>query len=261
MTKTSTKKIWQKWSIVFRILPIIIVVVVLKFLSHGFGFEVMELNAIFTSLIAGTIFLIGFLVSGVLSDYKESERIPSELSAAIKSLFDDTYTIYKGKTSDAAYQFIEYQKSFISSLKDWFHKKERTQSILEKISKMNDSFILLDKEGIQANYIIKMKNDQNSIRRMILRIDTIRDTGFIGSAYAIVEAMGFSIALGMIIIKIEPFYTSLFVTALVTFLIFYMLFLIKDLDNPFDYSVKGEGGTEISLKPIHDIESELKECK
>ena len=45
---------------------------------------------------------------------------------------------------------------------------------------------------------------------MILRIDTIRDTDFIGSAYAIVEAMGFLTALGLIVMKIEPFYASLF---------------------------------------------------
>ena len=52
-----------------------------------------------------------------------------------------------------------------------------------------------------------------------------------------------------------PFYASLFLTLLITFLFSYMFLLIKDLDNPFDYSNKGETGTEISLKPIHDIES------
>jgi len=122
---------------------------------------------------------------------------------------------------------------------------------------MNHFFIELDKEGVQANYIIKLKNEQNSLRKMILRLDTIRATEFVGSAYAIVEAMGFLI--GLIIIKIEPFYASLFFTLLVTFLISYMFLLIKDLDNPFDYSVNGESGTEISLKPIHDLESELKD--
>ena len=120
---------------------------------------------------------------------------------------------------------------------------------------MNAYFIELDKEGIQANYIIKMKNEQNNIRRIILRTDTIRDTEFVGSAYAIVEVMGFLIAFGLIIIKIEPFYASLFLTLLITFFISYMFLLIKDLDNPFDFSIKGETGTEISLKPIHDIES------
>jgi hypothetical protein len=219
----------------------------------------MELNALFTSLVAGTIFLIGFLITGVLSDYKESEKIPSELTASLKSLFDDTYTIYKGKNSAAARKFLDFQKAFITPLMDWFHKKERTKSMLDKISAMNDFFIELDKEGVPPPYIIKMKNEQNNIRKMILRIDTIRDTDFIGSAYAIVEAMGFLVALGLIIMKIEPFYSSLFFTLLVTFLISYMVFLIKDLDNPFDYAANGESGTEISLKPLHDHESALKD--
>jgi hypothetical protein len=255
----SSKKIWQKWSIAFKILPLVILVAVLKFASHKLGFEVMELNALFTSLVAGTIFLIGFLISGVLSDYKESEKIPSEMASSIKTLFDDTYTIYKTKNSEAALQFIEFQKSFIISLTDWFYKKERTHSTLHKISMMNEFFIDFDKEGVQANYIIKLKNEQNSLRKMILRIDTIRDTNFVGSAYAIVEAMGFLVAFGLIVIKIEPFYASLFLTSLVTFLISYMFLLIKDLDNPFDYSIHGESGTEISLKPIKDLENALKE--
>jgi hypothetical protein len=99
-----------------------------------------------------------------------------------------------------------------------------------------------------------MKNEQNNIRKMIMRIDTIRDTEFVGSAYAIVEAMGFLTLFGLLIIKIEPFYASLFLTLLITFLISYMFLLIKDLDNPFDYVTQGETGTEVSLKPINDFE-------
>lgn len=255
MQKQSLKIIRQKWFLAIKLIPVVILVGALKFLSHKLGFEVMELNALFTTLVAGTIFLIGFLVSGVLSDYKESEKIPSELSASLKTLYDDAYTVYKGKDSDTARRFIEFQKSFVGSLMDWFYKKERTRTILEKISLMNEFFIALDKEGVQANYIIKMKNEQNSLRKIILRIDTIRDTEFVGSAYAIVEAMGFLVALGLLVIRIEPFYASLFITLLVTFLIFYMFLLIKDLDNPFDYPGKGERGTEISLRPLHDLET------
>lgn len=251
--KTKSDKIWQKWSIAFRIIPVILFVALLKFLSHHFELEVLELNALFTSLIAGTIFLIGFLISGVLSDYKESEKLPSELSASIKSLYDDAYTIYKGKNSQSAFQFIKFQKTFSHFLMDWFYKKETTAAMVEKISQMNNFMIELDNEGIQPGYLIKMKNEQSNIRKMILRIDTIRETNFIGSAYAILEAMGSLIALSLIIIKIEPFYVALFFTLLVTFLISYMFLLIKDLDNPFDYAENGESGTEISLKPIHDL--------
>jgi len=255
--RKSAKKLIQKWSIAFKIMPLVILVAILKFLSHKFGYEVMELNALFTSLVAGTIFLIGFLISGVLSDYKESEKIPSELAASLRTLYEDTFAIYEMKKIDTAKLFLDFQKSFIKSLMDWFYKKERTISILQKINMMNDYFIEFDKAGVQANYIIRMKNELHCIRKMVLRIDTIRDTEFVGSAYAIVEAMGFLTAFGLIIIKIEPFYASLFLTLLITFLISYMFLLIKDLDNPFDYSIKGERGTEISLKSIRDFESTL----
>lgn len=253
----TTRRILQKWSVALKILPLVLMVGLLKFASHHFGLEVMELNALFTSLVAGTIFLIGFLISGVLSDYKESEKIPSEFAASLRTLLDDSLTILNGKNSDAARRFILFQKSFTASLNDWLYKKERTRVMLQKISQMNDYFVDLEKEGIMANYIIKLKSEQNNIRRILMRIDTIRDTDFAGSAYAIVEAMGFLTVTGLLIIHIEPFYASLFLTLLITFLISYMIFLIRDLDNPFDYSHKGESGTEVSLKPFHDFENDL----
>lgn len=250
--RKSAHSLWQKWAIVYRVIPFIVIIAILKFVAHNFGLELMELNALFTSLVAGTIFIIGFLVSGVLSDYKEAEKIPGELTASLKTMFDDTYTILKGKNSPTAQKFLEFQNSLVGSILDWFYKKERTKTILAKLNEINDFLVQLENEGIQANYIIKLKNEQNIIRRIILRIDTIRDTEFVGSAYAILEAMGVLIAIGLIIIDIEPFYASLFFTLLVTFLIVYMFFLISDLDNPFDYSVKGERGTEISLKLIRE---------
>ncbi|QYS88503.1 hypothetical protein [Flavobacterium davisii] len=88
-------------------------------------------------------------------------------------------------------------------------------------------------------------------------MDTIRDTDFAVSAYAIVEAMALLTSIGLIIINIEPFLAAMFLTLLITFLIWYMLFLIKDLDNPFDYVENGETGTEISLTPLHDFIAEI----
>jgi hypothetical protein len=253
------RRFFRKWSVALKILPLIILVTLFKFATHKFGFEVMELNALFSSLVAGTIFLIGFLISGVLADYKESEKLPSELAAVLRNLYDDAVTLQKGKNSPAAAGIIAFQKDFMITLREWLYKKVKMKIMLNKLSSMNDFFIAMDKEGVQANYIIKMKNEQTNIRKIIMRIDTIRDTEFVGSAYAIVEAMGFLTVFGLLIIKIEPFYASLFLTLLITFLISYMFFLIKDLDNPFDYASNGEGGTEIPLKPLNDFESMLNE--
>lgn len=252
----SGKKIWYKWSIAVRILPVVTLVALLKVLSNHYGYEVMELNALFTSLVAGTIFLIGFLISGVLSDYKESEKIPGEMVSSLKNLYDDAAFIEKTKKSTSAAACMNYQKHLSVLLVDWLYKKVDTVHMLDEVSKMNSYFTDFESEGVQPAYIIRMKNEQSNLRKLIIRIDTIRETQFIGSAYAILEAMGFVIAIGLIILKIEPFYASLFFTLMVTFLITYMFVLIKDLDDPFDYAEKGESGNEISLAPIyHHIES------
>jgi hypothetical protein len=250
--KRLTKENWNKWSIAIKISPIILFIGVLKYIAHVFGLEMMELNALFSSLVAGTVFLIGFLISGVLSDYKESEKIPSDIATSLRTLMDDTNYIYKSKGSQKAYEYMDFQKAFSKSLIEWFYKKKNTEFLLNNINKMSDYLIELEQEGIQANFIIKMKNEQNNLRKTLLRVETIRDTDFIGSAYAIVEAMGVIIVFGLIIIKINPFYASLFMTLIISFLITYMFSLIKDLDNPFDYSSNGENGTEISLKPLHN---------
>ncbi len=260
LSESSRKKL-MNWSLVLKVSPYVLAVALLKWITHKYGLEVMELNALFTSLVAGTIFLIGFLISGVLSDYKESEKIPTEMAASLRTLWDDTYTVFKTKNSHVALRFLAYQEEFAGTIIDWLYKKERTSSMLHKISLMNDFFVDMDKEGVQANYIIKMKNEQNSLRKLVMRVDTIRDTEFVGSAYVIVETMGALVALGLLVIKIEPVYASLFLTLVVTFLIFYMFLLIKDLDNPFDYRANGESGTEISLKPLHDLESLYKLAK
>jgi hypothetical protein len=214
--------------------------------------EVISLNALFTSLIAATTFLIGFLITGVISDYKESEKLPGDMAASLETLYDEAYILDKNKKNKITKEFLLYHKNFLNSINLWFYRKERTKNILEKLNKMNDYFAEFE-PLTQANFLTRMKNEQSNLRRMVIRIDNIRDLSFIQSAYAVVETLSFFIITGLLIMKLEPFYESVFFTTLVSFVVLYMVFLIKDLDNPFDYLENGERGTEVSLKPIKDL--------
>ncbi|MBK7606397.1 MAG: hypothetical protein IPI18_03885 [Saprospiraceae bacterium] len=53
-------KVLLKWNIAIKVLPVLGLIAILKTSSHLMGYEVLQLNALFTSLVAGTIFLIGF---------------------------------------------------------------------------------------------------------------------------------------------------------------------------------------------------------
>jgi hypothetical protein len=251
-------ELWKKWHIFIKIIPFLAVIIGIKLIVHKFGFEIISLNALFTSIVAATTFLIGFLITGVISDYKESEKIPGEMASSLETLHDEARIIAINKKAKEADDFIKYNSSFVDSLLSWFYKKEKTKVLLEKISRMNEFFAKLESFA-QANFISRMKQEQSNIRKLVIRVHTIRETSFVQSAYAIVEVLTFFLVIGLILLKLEPFYEAMFFVTIVSFLTLYMLFLIRDLDNPFEYADFGDSGTEVSLKPLYDLQDRLKQ--
>lgn len=246
----------SRWKLALKTIPFVAVIVLVKFLAHYFGYEFLTLNSLFTAIISANIFLIGFLISGTLVDYKESEKLPGDLSASLEAMADEGLIIYKNKKSQEAKDFLLKLSRFNTALIDWFYKKERTSSLLDKLLSFNDDFLAFENQT-QANFIVRLKQEQNSIRKMINRIHTIRETSFLGTGYAITEIITFILTLGLIFIKMDPFYEGVFFVSFVSFILIYMIFFIKDLDNPFGYSVEDSLIEEVSLKPILDSQKRL----
>jgi len=93
---------------------------------------------------------------------------------------------------------------------------------------------------------------------MINRIHTIRETSFLGTGYAIAEIITFILVAGLIFIKMDPFYESIFFVSFVSFILIYMIYFIKDLDNPFGYYEREDNLVEeVSLKPILDSQKRI----
>ncbi len=242
----------KKWHILIIITPILLAALTLKFAFHYLDLEIISLNALFVSMVAATTFLIGFLITGVLSDYKESEKIPGDLASSLEAIYDEAYILNMNKRSAVTEEFLDLYQGLLLSIRAWFYKKERTKNLMLKLSSMNGYFAQFE-PLTQANFITRMKQEQTNVRRMINRVHTIRETSFIQSGYAVVEALALLLIIGLLMLKIEPFYESMFIMGLATFFILYMIFLIKDLDNPFDYRESAEGGNEVSLKPLDDL--------
>ena len=250
----------KKWILLIKIIPILLAIFIAKLIVHWLGFEIVDLNALFTSIIAATTFLIGFLIAGVITDYKESEKIPGDISASLETIYDEAYILDKNKHSKATQDFLLYYNDFLWSVIEWFYRKQRTKGILEKLHGMNNYFGEFE-SLMQAGFLSRMKNEQSNLRKMVIRVDNIRDLSFIQSAYTIVEILAFLVISGLLLMKLEPFYEAMFFSLTVAFLLIYMIRLIKDLDNPFDYAANGESGTEVSLKPIHDLIARVNEYK
>lgn len=248
----------SRWKLAFKTIPFVALIILLKLLTHYLGYEFLTLNALFTAIISANIFLIGFLISGVLADYKESEKIPSDIASSLATMADEGLIIVKNKNSKEAKEYLQHLRDFNKSLVNWFYKKEKTGAIMDQLRDFNDYFLAFENQT-QANFIVRLKQEQNLLRKIINRVHTIRETSFCGTGYAITEIITFFLTAGMIFIKIEPFYESVFFISFVSFILIYMIFFIKDLDNPFAYSSKDSLVEDVSLKPVLDSQKRLEE--
>jgi predicted membrane chloride channel (bestrophin family) len=241
--------------LLLRVSAIVTIVVGAKFIVHFLGWEILSINPLFSGIIAANVFLMGFLLNGVLSDFKESERLPGELSACLENLTQEVLGIRIAKPEAKVSQCIILLSELSKDILSWFHKKHRTGDLLEHINELTPQFALLE-QWTQATLVARLKQEQSNLRRTLTRIHTIRETSFVSSGYLLADLITILLCTGLIFAKIEPFYESLFFVGVISYLMIYLLMLIMDLDNPFGYYEKNSG-EDVSLKPLEDASNGL----
>jgi hypothetical protein len=246
----------NRFRLAIRTLPLIFLVILFKYLAHYYQVEFLTLNALFTALISANIFLIGFLITGTLSDYKESERLPAEIAASLQVIVDEAHIIHLNKKSSDSLNVLYSIKELNEKILDWFYKKAKTDEIYQHLLSLNPLFLAIENQT-QANFIVRMKNEQNNLRRFISRIHTIRETSFLGTGYAIAEIISTILIFGLIFLNLDPFYEKMFFVSFVSFIMIYMILFIKDLDNPFSYYEEDSLVEEVSLKPLIDSKGRI----
>jgi hypothetical protein len=245
----------RKFALVMAAFTGVAIVIALKLGAHWLNLEFLSLSPLFSGIVAANVFLMGFLLSGVLADFKESERFPGDIAATLAVFSDEALTLHGRSKDPIALEFLCFIDGLAKSICAWFHKKERTGILMDKVSELNRFFLAFE-SMTQANFIVRLKQEQQILRRALVRIHTIRETSFISSGYLIAEITSALLAIGLIFAKIDPFYESLFIVGVIVFLLSYLILLIRDLDNPFGYYENGSA-EDVSLKPLEDFTARI----
>jgi hypothetical protein len=90
---------------------------------------VISINPLFSGIVAANIFLMGFLLNGVLSDFKESERLPGELSACLENLSQEVSGIRFAKPEANVGPCLVLLSQLSNDILSWFHKKHHSKKM------------------------------------------------------------------------------------------------------------------------------------
>lgn len=248
-------KIMNKFGIILKAACIVAVLLVVKYLIHVYNGEVIVSNPVITAIVAGVIFTIAIIFSGVLADFKESEKIPGELAGIIKSIYYDANMV-PVKDEKKRDNLRAHVKSLLKAIVSNFKSNSwPLHEINTAINQIADDVSSLAQEGIPAPYCIKIRNDLASVDKLSYRIKIIMETSFIPAAYNIAIIAMLAVIVILLCYKTEHYYEGLIFFGSVAFVLISLLMLIKDMDNPFEYGKKTSADVDLSI--LFDLEKEL----
>ena len=251
----------SKYHLLLSVLPVVILVGTFKLGAHIFDWELIpkEMTSFFPSILTGIIFILGFLLAGVVTDYKESEKIPNEIAASLFALWQEADYLRSVCNSKAAEIMMHKIKTFIPTLKHDYFILENDQ-----LTKLLDSFsteiIEIGREGAAPNYVLRMKTEVASLKKTINRITIIKNTDFIPSVFICIKAIAVVFLFVYCLLDVDPWWGGLILVNIFTFVIFSILFLIKDMEDPFGYDGSNElKSDEISLHVLDNLQKEFEQ--
>ena len=251
----------SKYHLIFSVLPLVLLAGTMKVLFHYLGWEVIpkELTSFFPSILTGIIFILGFLLAGVVTDYKESEKLPNEMAGSLYAIWQEAEFIKKVQNLPSASGMINRLKLFVPTLKNDFFLKENNE-LQKLLDALSDDVILLGKEGATPNYIARMKIEITNLKKLANRITVIKSTDFIPSVFICIEAITIIFLTVYCLLAIDPWWGGLILVSIFTFVISAILLLIRDMEDPFEYDGSDEAKSdEVSLAVLDNFQKELEE--
>lgn len=248
-----------KWKLMFSTLPFVVLVVAAKLvLEFGFGFPgVVEFSDVGVVLTGG-VFLTGFLLSGTMADYKESEKLPGDLATTLETV-EELFVMAATQRPQLNVANLRREVlTLVDGIGEWLTKKRTTAQVFEALTAMAGTIRRLEKEGA-GPYASRAVPQLLMVRKSVSRIDVISRTGFLPPAYALLEVL-LAMILGLLLVaKFKSPVGEWILVPFVTLVNVYMLRLIKDIDDPFEYTPEGAkvGGAEVELFPLYEYRARL----
>ncbi len=255
MSYKSENYLWLKWHIFIQVFPITLMFCLLKLLIHQQGWELGTFDSQTGSLLASVTFISAFILSGTLQDYRMSEDLPLQIANTVKTIEDTNLMVAARKPDYNPQPLREGLFDVVESVLLWLEQDKPIEQVDDSIKKLNQLFVPLW-QNCEAPLMSRVQSEQEKMRLSIARIERIRDTDFVISAYTLLQILSAASLMALLVISTKEFMANLVVSGFICLALVYLLLLIYDLDNPFEYN--GKSSVDVTLYPLKRLEEELR---
>lgn len=205
--------------------------------------EFIDPISIYTSLLSSVIFIYGFILSPVMQEYKESERLKVDLKNAMQNMYAEIHYIHLLKPEFSPKIFLQEFFIRLEEMFDYIADDIDKKNTHEYVQIMAEQLLLAEKAGVPANHIIKLKQEISSFNKISYRMIEIKDNDAIPHIIHQLKNFITAFVLGtLLFLNIGTEATDSLITQakegivvfFVSFLYLYLSLIISNLENPFD---------------------------
>lgn len=238
-------------------LPVAFGMLVLKGLFDASSVTHLELSPLLAGVIAAEVFIVGFMLAGTAGDFKEAERLPGELAASLETVADECLIIDAELKLAEARQCVAQLIEIGLSVRMWLLQNKNFDDVMADLRALNPLFMVFAPQ-IQAGFTSRLKSEQATMRKLVIRMDAMRRTSYVSAGYLIAEITAVVILVLLLVTDIGQITPTVLVVGVISFLLIYVLALIRDLDNPFEYYGGKPGAADVDLEVLERSEDRLR---
>lgn len=231
----------------------------IKLVVHFSGLEKLSVSPLFSALVASTVFLLGFLLNGVLTDFKESEKIPGELATSLESLSLEIQAIPVYQSDACVRGALVAVAELSSDLLGWLREVVTTEQLLEVYRGAHAEVVRAAAQfkGDASTLRGRLMQEMAVILQKVNRVQTIRETTFVPLVYWMADIASTLLFAGLVMMRSPNILESIFFLSVISFLLILLLRLIDDIDNPFGYSDLGSA-EDVSICALEQVVERLR---
>lgn len=245
----------NRFRLVLAALPAVIAVLILRYVLQ----EIFDIGEVATfgevgSVITGVTLILGFMLGGVLTDYKESEKLPASVAVALSGFRSTAHSGLSAKDLDVS-MINERISTVANVIAGWFVGTNSEDEMWNSLSDFPALIVDLEKAGMASHYVGRLMVLNGELNGTLNRISVIRNTSFVQSGYVLMSILVLVLQGTLAIVSFPSSIMSWIAPSVLSLAYAYLWLLVRDLDNPFGHSENdGKGsGADVDISPLLNV--------
>ncbi len=226
------QKVFGNLKVAGMTVVIVAVLVAVRAVLWELGVEGLSPTAVSAGIITGGVFVMGLVVAGTLSDFRDAERAPTDLAAGLYAILRESEAVHAVWQKPDLPALRKRLIAVVTTLRADIDAGN-TRACQAAIEELSESFREMDDTDVPANTIVRLRAEQAGLRKTALRIYHLQREEFLPSAYAMIVAIVAFILALLMFTNFDGLAESLVTLAFLSFFFISLLHLLDIISTPF----------------------------